>query len=76
MIVSSRLRSVNHDLKQRDSKLKLGLISSAWLGTSIDTARGIELTKQIGFDTIDIFADPLEILAAGTPAHPEELRVR
>jgi sugar phosphate isomerase/epimerase len=41
--------------------LKLGLISSAWLGTSIDTARGIELTKEIGFDTIDIFADPLEI---------------
>lgn len=41
--------------------MKLGLISSAWLGTSIDTARGIELTKQIGFDTIDIFADPLEL---------------
>jgi D-psicose/D-tagatose/L-ribulose 3-epimerase len=41
--------------------LKLGLISSAWLGTSIGTARGIELTKEIGFDTIDIFADPLEL---------------
>jgi D-psicose/D-tagatose/L-ribulose 3-epimerase len=41
--------------------VKLGLISSAWVGTSVDTARGIELTKQIGFDTIDIFADPLEI---------------
>ncbi|HYK36293.1 sugar phosphate isomerase/epimerase, partial [Alloacidobacterium sp.] len=43
--------------------VKLGLINSAWLGTSIDTARGIELTKKIGFDTIDIFADPLEISA-------------
>lgn len=41
--------------------MKLGLISSAWLGTSINTARGIELTKEIGFDTIDIFADPLEL---------------
>lgn len=40
--------------------MKLGLISSAWLGTAVDTARGIQLTKQIGFDTIDIFADPLE----------------
>lgn len=40
--------------------MKLGLISSAWLGTTIETARGIELTKEIGFDTIDIFADPLE----------------
>ena len=41
--------------------MKLGLISSAWLGTAVDTARGIELTKEIGFDTIDVFADPLEI---------------
>jgi D-psicose/D-tagatose/L-ribulose 3-epimerase len=41
--------------------VKLGLISSAWLGTTIDVARGIELTREIGFDTIDIFADPLEI---------------
>lgn len=40
--------------------MKLGLISSAWLGTSVGTARGIELTKEIGFDSIDIFADPLE----------------
>jgi D-psicose/D-tagatose/L-ribulose 3-epimerase len=43
--------------------VKLGLINSAWLGTSIDTARGIELTREIGFDSIDIFADPLEITA-------------
>jgi D-psicose/D-tagatose/L-ribulose 3-epimerase len=41
--------------------VKLGLINSAWLGTSVDTARGIQLTRQIGFDTIDIFADPMEI---------------
>lgn len=41
--------------------MRLGLISSAWLGTPVGTARGIQLTKEIGFDTIDIFADPLEI---------------
>lgn len=41
--------------------MQLGLISSAWLGTPIGTVRGIELTKEIGFDTIDIFADPFEI---------------
>jgi len=41
--------------------LRLGLINSAWLGTSVGTDRGIQLTKEIGFDTIDIFADPLEI---------------
>lgn len=43
--------------------MKLGLINSAWLGTPIGTAEGIHLTKEIGFDTIDIFADPLEINA-------------
>ena len=47
--------------------MKLGLINSAWLGTSVDTARGIQLTKEIGFDAIDIFADPLETT-------PQELR--
>jgi D-psicose/D-tagatose/L-ribulose 3-epimerase len=41
--------------------LKLGLINSAWVGTPVGTAEGIRLTKEIGFDTIDIFADPLEI---------------
>ncbi len=49
--------------------MKLGLISSAWLGTPIDTARGIQLTKQIGFDAIDIFADPLELTAPELQDH-------
>ncbi len=47
--------------------MKLGLINSAWLGTPVSTAEGIQLTKQIGFDSIDIFADPLE-------TSPQELR--
>jgi sugar phosphate isomerase/epimerase len=41
--------------------MKLGLINSAWLGTSVTTAEGIRKTKAIGFDTIDIFSDPLDI---------------
>ena len=41
--------------------MKLGLINSAWLGTSVSTAEGIRKTKEIGFDTIDIFNDPLDI---------------
>src|SRR5947209_5317972 len=52
---------VDSQSETRSSFLKLGLISSAWLGTSVDTARGIQLTREIGFDTIDIFADPMEI---------------
>ena len=41
--------------------MKLGLINSAWAGTPVGTAEGIRRTREIGFDIIDIFADPLEI---------------
>src|SRR5581483_3590522 len=41
--------------------MKLGLINSAWAGTAVGTAEGIRRTKEIGFDTIDIFADPLDL---------------
>lgn len=40
--------------------MKLGLINSAWAQAGKDTAYGIWMTKEIGFDTIDIFADPLD----------------
>jgi D-psicose/D-tagatose/L-ribulose 3-epimerase len=41
--------------------LELGMISSTWFGTKIDTEAGIRTAKQIGFDTYDIFEDPLDI---------------
>jgi sugar phosphate isomerase/epimerase len=41
--------------------MKLGLINSAWAQAGKDSAYGIRMTKDIGFDTIDIFADPLDI---------------
>src|SRR5687767_12173870 len=41
--------------------MKLGLINSAWLGTDVPLEEGIRRTKEIGFDTLDIFADPLEM---------------
>jgi D-psicose/D-tagatose/L-ribulose 3-epimerase len=41
--------------------MKLGLINSAWAQAGRDTAYGIRMTHEIGFDTIDIFADPLDI---------------
>jgi sugar phosphate isomerase/epimerase len=40
--------------------MNLGLINSAWLGSPVGTAEGIRKTREIGFDTVDIFADPLE----------------
>jgi D-psicose/D-tagatose/L-ribulose 3-epimerase len=41
--------------------MKLGLINSAWAQAGRETAFGIQKTKEIGFDAIDIFADPLDI---------------
>ena len=41
--------------------MKLGLINSAWAQAGRDTSFGIRMTKEIGFDTIDIFTDPLDI---------------
>ena len=41
--------------------MKLGLINSAWAQAGKGTAYGIRMTKEIGFDTIDIFVDPLDI---------------
>src|SRR5437899_755853 len=41
--------------------MKLGLINSAWAQAGKDTAYGIRMTKDIGFDTIDIFTDPLDM---------------
>ena len=41
--------------------MKLGLINSAWSQAGRGTAFGIQKTKAIGFDCIDIQADPLDI---------------
>lgn len=41
--------------------MKLGLINSAWVQSGRGTAFGIQQTKAIGFDSIDIFADPLDL---------------
>ena len=41
--------------------MKLGLINSAWAQAGRETGWGIRQTKRIGFDTIDLFADPLDL---------------
>ncbi len=45
-------------------KLELGMISSTWLGTSVDRLNGIRTAKEIGFDTYDIFEDALDLTDA------------
>ena len=41
--------------------MKLGLINSAFAQAGKGTKFGIEQTRKIGFDTVDIFTDPLDI---------------
>jgi sugar phosphate isomerase/epimerase len=40
--------------------MKLGLINSAWVQAQQPTVFGLRKTKEIGFDSIDIFIDPLD----------------
>ncbi len=42
------------------TKLELGMISSTWEGTHIGLEEGIRKAREIGFDTYDIFNDPLD----------------
>jgi D-psicose/D-tagatose/L-ribulose 3-epimerase len=44
-----------------DMTLELGLISSAWHDSPVGVEDGIRLAKRIGFDTYDVFEDPLVI---------------
>ena len=42
-----------------EDALELGLIGSAWHGTTLGVLEGIAKTKEIGFDSYDVFEDPL-----------------
>ena len=44
--------------------MTLGLINSAWVQAGQPTTFGLEKTKQIGFDTVDLFVDPLDLTDA------------
>jgi sugar phosphate isomerase/epimerase len=50
--------------------MELGMISSTWLGTKVGRLEGIRQAKQIGFDTYDVFEDPLDL----TDAEREEIK--
>jgi sugar phosphate isomerase/epimerase len=41
--------------------MELGMISSTWFDTKVGTEEGIRRAKEIGFDTYDVFEDPLDI---------------
>jgi D-psicose/D-tagatose/L-ribulose 3-epimerase len=50
--------------------MELGMISSTWLGTKVDRLAGIRTAREIGFDTYDIFEDPLDL----TDAERQEIK--
>jgi sugar phosphate isomerase/epimerase len=52
---------INTNFNNRGVTMKLGLINSAWAQAGRETAWGIRKTKELGFDSIDIFTDPLDI---------------
>ena len=61
-----RLRLIQLDLPltsnpDRLTPMKLGLINSAWVQANQPTVYGLRKTKELGFDTVDIFVDPLDI---------------
>lgn len=41
--------------------MRLGLINSAWVQAGQPTSFGLRKTKELGFDTVDIFVDPLDV---------------
>jgi len=43
------------------NRLELGMISSTWVGTKVGMEEGIRKAKEIGFDSYDVFEDPLDI---------------
>ena len=46
------------------NRLELGMISSTWAGTKVGLEEGIRRTAEIGFDTYDVFEDPVGTLVA------------
>jgi D-psicose/D-tagatose/L-ribulose 3-epimerase len=50
--------------------MELGMISSTWLDTKVGRLDGIRTAKEIGFDTYDVFEDPLDL----TDVESEEIK--
>ncbi len=40
--------------------MKLGMINSAWEQHDVGLVDGLHRTKELGFDCVDIFQDPLD----------------
>jgi D-psicose/D-tagatose/L-ribulose 3-epimerase len=54
-------RRGDRERERMANNLELGMISSTWLGTKVGLEEGIRKAREIGFDSYDIFEDPLDI---------------
>ncbi|QDV28854.1 Inosose isomerase [Planctopirus ephydatiae] len=52
---------------------RLGLINSAWGQAGRETVWGLQKTKEIGFDTVDLLVDPLDLPVTEKRAIQREL---
>ena len=43
--------------------MQLGMINSAWFGGPYEGRPGLEKMKELGFDAVDVLADPLDLTA-------------
>lgn len=48
-------------ISERQAAMQLGLINSAWAQAGRETAWGLQKTKELGFDTVDLLTDPLDL---------------
>jgi D-psicose/D-tagatose/L-ribulose 3-epimerase len=54
--------------------MKLGMINSIWLGSEYEGRRGLEKVKEIGFDAVDVLADPLDLDPAAYDALVQDVK--
>jgi D-psicose/D-tagatose/L-ribulose 3-epimerase len=61
VLASGRYGRLGKGERKMAQQLELGMISSTWAGTKVGLEDGIRKTKEIGFDSYDVFEDPLDI---------------
>ena len=43
--------------------MRVGLIEAVWDGSGNEGLRGVELAKEIGYESVDLVTDPLDLTA-------------
>jgi len=61
VLASGRFGRLGKGERKMAQQLELGMISSTWAGTKVGLEDGIRKAKEIGFDSYDVFEDPLDV---------------